>query len=154
MQIELLVNEYIAVRYYLKVKRVHPDAKLPTKGTPYAAGFDFYTPERVEFPPKKTTVASLGVSVAIPHGTVLILSEKSGISSRTDLIIRSGIIDSDFRGALRVMYYNAGTDFVVFNAGDKIVQGVLLPIPEATVQEVDELDYTDRGENGFGSTGV
>jgi dUTP pyrophosphatase len=137
----------------LKVQRVHPDAKLPVYGTAYAAGIDFFTPEEVWLPPGAVTLIPLGVKVSFPHGLVLIFKEKSGIASRSSLIIKSGVIDSDYRGELKVMYHNAGQTPFHFKAGEKVVQGVLLPLAKLAVQEATDLDYTDRNENGFGSTG-
>jgi len=137
----------------LKVKKLHPEAKLPTKGTSEAAGLDIYALELTELPPSKTTSVRTGIAVAIPDHYFMKFMEKSGIAYRTNLVIRAGVIDSDYRGELKVMYYNASESSAFFQAGEKCVQGVILPVVDMPVQEVNDLDYTERNDKGFGSTG-
>lgn len=137
----------------MKVMRIHPNAKLPSKADKYAAGWDFFTPEDISLPAGKLTLIPLGVKISFAPSTVLILMEKSGIASRTDLILKAGVVDSNYRGEVKALYYNAGKEEFKFSAGEKVVQGLLVPLAGDCIVETDELDYTERNENGFGSTG-
>ena len=80
------------------------------------------------------------------------LKSKSGLNVRYD-IIGEGVIDCGYTGSIRVKLYNLGDCVKVFNKGDKIIQLVILPIPEVNLIQVDKLEDTERGDNGFGSTG-
>lgn len=137
-----------------KVKKVHPHAKLPTKATPFAAGYDLYTPEDVTVYPGHKLRIDLGIKISIPEGHALIIKEKSGISLKHGLLILAGVIDSDYRGELAVVYYNPNGYNVMFSQGEKIAQGLLVPIKSMPVEEVETLDDTIRNENGFGSSGA
>lgn len=135
------------------VKLWHPDSKLPTRATDGSAAYDFYAPEELWLPPRKVTCVPLGIAVAIPEGFYLQFLEKSGLSVRTHLVLKAGLIDADYRGELQVVYYNAGETDIHIEKGMKIVQGVLQLAFAATFKLVDELESTERGNGGFGSTG-
>jgi len=137
----------------LNVKRIREGAKLPSKAHVTDAGFDFFTPSYVLFEPGETKTILLGLQVAVPEGYALVFKEKSGISARSDLQLKAGVIDCSYRGELAVVYHNAGSREFYFDVGEKVVQGMLLPVPAVEVQEVENLDYTDRNNGGFGSTG-
>ena len=127
-------------------------AIMPTRAYPTDAGLDLYTPIECAIAPKNGAVIDTGVHVAIPNGYVGFLKSKSGLNVKRG-ITSEGVIDSSYRGSIVVKLYNNSPVVQTFNKGDKITQLVLLPIITPELELVDELDETDRGSNGFGSTG-
>ena len=135
------------------VKRLTPKAKLPTKSTLGSACWDFYTPDAVSIKPKETVTLSLGIQVAFPKDYALVFFEKSGIASKTDLFKKAGVIDSDYRGTVHAVFYNAGEETVTFAEGEKVIQAMLIHLDDFEIIEADSLPDTSRGSGGFGSTG-
>lgn len=136
----------------LKVKRLTPTAKLPTRGTSGAAGWDLYLDEDCYVGPGQTARIHTGIAVAIPNGFAGLIKARSSVFSKGFSI--DGLIDSDFVGPVQVVVRN--NDQVKgqwFEAGQRVAQFVIIPVPEMALEEVAELESTDRGEGGFGSTG-
>lgn len=131
-------------------------AYMPEKAHNVDAGFDIRTP--VDFVifgtqhDENYEVIDTGVHIEIPEGYVGMLKSKSGLNVKYD-IIGEGVIDCGYTGSIRVKLYNLGDCVKIFNKGDKIIQLVILPIPEVNLIQVDKLEETERGNNGFGSTG-
>lgn len=136
-----------------RVEKMSPEAKLPTIAHASDAGYDFYCLGRGVVRAHKKGLLRTGVKVAVPEGHALILKEKSGISLKTDLHLKAGVIDAGFRAEVKVVYYNAGDEDFFFEAGDKLVQGIVIPVYTMPIVE-DILESTERNEGGFGSTGV
>lgn len=116
------------------------------------AGFDIRTPVNAYVPSGDSVVIDTGVHIEIPRGYVGMLKSKSGLNIKHDLV-GEGVIDVGFTGSIKVKLYNNGRESYRFDRGDKIIQLVLLPIPEVNLIQVDKLEETERGDNGFGSTG-
>ena len=116
------------------------------------AGYDLRTPHRVVLHPHSSVTVDTGVHVQIPEGCVGFLKAKSGLNVKHD-ITGTGVIDSGYTGSIRVKLYNNGDMPHVFDVGDKLIQLVILPILTPELELVDELEDTERGSNGFGSTG-
>jgi dUTP pyrophosphatase len=133
----------------LKVKRLRPDAKLPTRATSGSGGLDLYTTDPLETEARDWTWLRTGVALEIPRGHVGLVRSRSGPRSYS---VFHGTIDSDFRGELMVAV-RANRDWTSIQAGDRIAQLVIVPVPEIEIVEVEELSETERGEAGFGSTG-
>ena len=159
------VNQFKPIKYEsptLRVKKLHPEAKLPTKGTAEAAGWDLYADRSGYVYSGGRGIVSTGISVAIPIGYVGLLCSRSGMVSKTGVHVANqpGIIDSDYRGEVKVMLASPAVadkeeiSFFDWSKGDRIAQLVLVPIPNFQVEEVEDLDETARGEGGFGSTGT
>ena len=141
----------------IRVKKLYPDAKLPTYSTPYAAGADLYayTEKDVTIEPHTTVFVTTGLSVEIPDGYAGLVYARSGLASKNDLAPANkvGVIDSDYRGELRVALFNeSDTDYTIRD-GDRIAQLMVLPVVQPQLSFVTELDETERGAGGFGSTG-
>ena len=134
------------------VKRLSARAVIPTRGTAGSAGFDLYATDEHVIPIGARIPLPTDVAMAIPHGFVGILKSRSSMACRY-LSTEAGVIDSDFRGNIKVLLHNHGTENVVVHKGDKIAQMIILPIPSFELMETDALDATERGEDGFGSTG-
>ena len=127
-------------------------AKMPTKAHDTDAGFDLYTPERVVVHRNDSAVIDTGVHIEIPKGYVGFLKSKSGLNVKHG-IAGEGVIDAGYTGSIVAKLYNNGEKMMVFEAGQKIIQIVFLPIPEVELKLTDSFDETERGENGFGSSG-
>lgn len=136
----------------MKIK-LDSGAKIPTKAHDTDAGFDLYARETMIVPAKESATFDTGVHIALPIGTVGMLKSKSGLNVKHG-IVSEGVIDVGYTGSIKVKLYNhSGYDYTV-EAGDKISQLVILPIADVGALEiVDELEETDRGNNGFGSSG-
>jgi len=136
----------------LKVKRLG-DAKLPTYHHEGDAGLDLYSAEEVTLLPGKKIGVKTGAAVAIPDGYVGLIWDKSGISMKYGLKTLGGVIDSGYRGEVIVGMVNLGDEPHTFEKGDKVAQMIIQKKESVSIEEVDELDDTDRGDKGFGSSG-
>jgi len=137
----------------LKVKRIHPAAKLPVYGHPGDAGLDLFSVEDLTLAPGETKAVPTGIQVAIPPGHVGLVWDKSGISLR-GVHRLAGVVDAGYRGEVRVVMVNLGRDPFPIKSGMKIAQLLVQTAAAVTVVESDDLDETPRGEGGFGSTGL
>ena len=127
-------------------------AKMPTKAHEADAGFDLYTRKREVVQPQDSAVIDTGVHIEIPKGYVGFLKSKSGLNVRCD-IVGEGVIDAGYTGSIVAKLYNHGYKPVAFEEGQKIIQIVFLPIPEVELVQADSFEETERGDNGFGSSG-
>lgn len=135
----------------IKVK-LDEGAIIPSRAHSTDAGLDIYSREDQIVPAKESAVFDTGVHIELPQGTVGMLKSKSGLNVKHG-IVSEGVIDVGYTGSIRVKLYNhSGFDYKV-KAGDKISQLVILPIFTPTPCLVDSLDATERGDNGFGSSG-
>lgn len=127
-------------------------AFIPTRAHATDAGLDLYSMNDQIVPAKESAIFDTGVHVELPPDTVGFVKSKSGLNVKHG-ITSEGVIDEGYTGSIVVKLYNhSGYDYKV-NKGDKISQLVILPIVKPTLEEVDSLDETDRGNNGFGSSG-
>ena len=141
----------------VKVKRLTPDAIIPTYGTAGAACFDIATTSDTHLLGIKQTVFDTGLSFEIPKAHVMLVFSRSGHGFKNDVRLSNcvGVIDEDYRGELKVKLINEHlSEDLVISKGDRIAQGMVLPIEQVSFVEVDELSDTARGTGGFGSTGV
>ncbi len=139
----------------LPIRRLHEDATLPERAYSGDAGLDLSTCERVELGPGERAIVPTGLAVAIPEGYAGFVQPRSGLAARQGIsVVNSpGLIDSGYRGEIRVVLLNTDAEHTfVAEAGDRIAQLVVLPIPELELVEVDELPETERGVRGFGSS--
>lgn len=140
----------------MNVTPVHPDAKTPTYATAGSACFDFYS---VEFGFVNSThpahTFDTGICAEVPDGHVLLIFSRSGHGFLRDIRLANsvGVIDSDYRGSIKVRLTCDGDNCLRVIPGDRIAQGMLLPIQRTVFNVVSELSETERGVGGFGSTG-
>lgn len=141
---------------FIKTKEV----KSPVRGHDTDAGIDFFIPEdfeRTMLVPGEDVCIDSGIKVIVPRGYALIFKEKSGVALKKKLTIGACVVDSDYRGVVHLHLFNNGTEEVILEAGDKITQGLVVPISLCKPEEITEEEYntydTERGEGGFGSTG-
>lgn len=135
----------------MKIK-LDEGAFMPTRAHSTDAGLDLYARETQIVCAKESAVFDTGVHIELPEGTVGMLKSKSGLNVKYG-ITSEGVIDEGFTGSIVAKLFNhSGRDYKV-NAGDKITQLVIMPIITPELELVDELEKTDRGDNGFGSSG-
>ena len=135
----------------MKVK-LDQGALAPTRAHKTDAGLDLRSPISVEVPARGSVVIDTGVHIELPNGTVGFLKSKSGLNVKHD-ITSEGVIDVGFTGSIKAKLYNHGTKPYQVLRGDKITQLVIFDCRFPDVEIVEELETTERGENGFGSTG-
>lgn len=128
---------------------------LPAYATLGAAGMDVVSAEDVTIAPGARHAVASGLALAIPFGFEIQVRPRSGLALKHGITVPNtpGTIDSDYRGELKVILINHGTEPFEIRRGDRVAQLVLAPVTQASWLEVDELDETARGEGGFGSTG-
>ena len=136
----------------IKVKKLDKEAKIPTLGTNHAAGFDIYSIEETELQPGETKAVSSGISVEIPEGKVLLFWDRSGMGFK-GIHRFAGVIDSDYRGELKIILFNSTKNIYKIQKYDRICQGIVQDYYSPEFIEADELTDTLRGSNGLGSTG-
>lgn len=141
----------------LKIKKINENATVPTYGSEFAAGADLYSCENeIEFAPGETKLVHTGIAMQIPVGYVGLIYARSGIASKRGLAPANkvGVIDSDYRGEIMVALHNHSNKVAKIDAKERIAQIVIAPYLTVNFTEADELDDTERGTGGFGSTGT
>ncbi|KAK9896876.1 dUTP diphosphatase [Cystobasidium minutum MCA 4210] len=135
------------------VQRTKEHAKLPTRGSSHAAGYDLYAAEEKTVPARGKALISTGLIIAVPEGTYGRVAPRSGLASKFMIDTGAGVIDEDYRGEVFVLLFNhAETDYQV-SVGDRVAQLVLERIATPEVTEVESMAETVRGAGGFGSSG-
>ena len=141
----------------IKVKKLNEFAKLPTRGSSDAAGYDLYaaTNQILDIAPHSTIKVGTGLSFELPEGTFAAIFARSGIATKRGLRPENcvGVIDSDYRGPVIVALHNDTEELQFIEPGERIAQMILLPYIEMKFNEVDELSDTSRGDSGFGASG-
>ena len=139
------------------IKKLNSRVKLPKYKTDGSSGMDLmaFLDKSVSILPKKSELIPTGISIAIPDDTEVQIRPRSGLAAKNNISVLNtpGTIDSDYRGELKVILYNHGSEEFIVNNDDRIAQMVLVPIIKASFEEVENLPDTIRGRGGFGSTG-
>lgn len=142
----------------MKIKKLSQKAKLPTLGTDGAAAYDLCAciDAPIEIEPGNSAMISTGLAMQIPLGTVGLLFPRSGLACKRGLRLGNcvGVIDSDYRGPVCAAIYNDSSDVQVISPNDRIAQIMFVKYDLHNWEEVNELDETNRGVGGFGSTGT
>lgn len=137
----------------IKVKKLHPDAIIPNIAHEGDAGFDLYTIDDVIVEPGQRAQVPVGLAFEIPLGYVGLIWDKSGLSHKGGIKTLGGVLDSGYRGELKVGIINLSSEKYIFEKGHKIAQMLIQKVESPIFEEVLELSDTIRGEGGFGSTG-
>lgn len=141
----------------IKVKKLKPGATVPTMGSKFAAGADLYSAEDADvvIEPSETKFIDTGLAMEIPEGYVGLVYARSGLACKRGLAPANkvGVVDSDYRGEIKVALHNHGKEAQTVEKGERIAQMVIAPYLSVNYEEADELSETERGEGGFGSTG-
>lgn len=148
------LNDFIEIKYI----KLNNYAKEPTRGSSFAAGYDLYAaiPEAIVIPAHSTIKIETGLAFELPNLTFAAIFARSGLATKQGLRPANcvGICDSDYRGPYIIALHNDTDIEQIINPGDRIAQMVLMPYIPMLFKEVESLSNTERGEGGFGSTGV
>lgn len=139
----------------ISFRRLDPELSPPSRARPGDAGWDLVAAETVTLDPGQRAAVPTGVAVAIPDGYAGLVLPRSGHARRhgVGVVNGPGLIDSGYRGEVAVLLINHGADPISFERGDRIAQLVVVAVPHIEWAEVEELDDTERGAGGFGSSG-
>lgn len=144
--------------FEVKIKKLAEGVNLPSYQTEGAAGMDIsaYLAEDVILNPMERKLIPTGFAIAVPDGYAAYLYARSGLASKKGITLPNcvGVIDSDYRGEVKVALVNLSDEPFEIKNGDRIAQMVISPVIQAILKEVDELSETERAGGGFGSTGV
>ena len=138
----------------VQIKRTHSDAVLPSYAYSGDAGLDIYSCVDAEISAGEKEIIPTGLMMAVPAGHVGFVWDKSGIAAKHHIKTMAGVLDSNYRGELKVVLTNLGRETYKIEKGQKIAQLVIQPYIQADIEEVGELDDTERGDAGFGSSGI
>ena len=140
------------------IKRLSKEVSLPKYETNGSSGMDLAAniESNISISPGKTEIIPTGLALSIPKGFEIQIRPRSGLAAKKNLSVLNtpGTIDSDYRGEIKVILINLGIDTFIVEKGLRIAQMVLCPIDRADLEEVDDLNKTQRGKGGFGSTGT
>ena len=139
----------------LQVKKLNNLAQIPAYQSEEAAGFDLHSVNDVIIKPNERKLIGTGLAFDIPKGYEIQIRPRSGLAYKHGITVLNtpGTIDSDYRGEIKVLLINHSDEEFEIKVGERIAQAVIQEVIQATFEEVDELNDTDRGEKGFGSTG-
>jgi len=138
----------------MKIKLLTDTATAPTYATDGSAGLDLYADDDAVIPESGSALIATGISVEIDADKVGLIWPRSGIAVKNGLDTGAGVIDSDYRGEVKVLLFNHGEYAYKIKRGDRIAQLLIVPCYRPKIEIVDSLDETERGAGGFGSTGV
>jgi len=138
----------------VEVQKLRRDAKIPTKTNVTDAGFDLYvsTKEEIVLNPKETKLISTGIAMALPRGYAGLIWDRSSMGVK-GIHRFAGVVDSGYRGEIKVCLYNSNDRPYSINSGDRIAQILIQKVDSFYLREVIDLNKTDRGSGGFGSSG-
>ena len=146
------------MKQQVKIKKLNSKAMLPTYGSEYSAGADLYAcmEETVTIQPGETVLIKTGLAMAIPEGYAGLIYARSGLATKKGLAPANKVVvvDADYRGEVMVPLHNHSRVAVEVEHGERIAQMVITPFLTAEYMLAEELDETERGEGGFGSTGT
>ena len=141
----------------VRVKKLHPNAVLPTYGSAEAAGADLYAclEEAVTIQPGEIFWVPTGIALEVPKGCAGLVYARSSMGAKRGLAPANkvGVVDSDYRGEIRVVLLNHSKQPQTLQPGERVAQFVITPVLQPMYEEVEELTDTNRGAGGFGSTG-
>jgi len=135
------------------VKLLNSNAVIPSRATSGSAGLDLSSCEDNEIPPRKWKAISTGISIRVPNDCYARIAPRSGLAYKFGIDVFAGVVDSDYSGEVKVILMNNGDEPYSIKVGDRIAQIIFEKIYTNELIEVDELDQTNRGTKGFGSSG-
>lgn len=139
----------------IKIKKLYPTATTPTYGTQGSACFDLYANHSAIIWQNTNAVIGTGLAFEIPADHAMLIFSRSGLATQHYINLANcvGVIDSDYRGEVKVVLRNNSVFVHEIQQGDRIAQAMVVPVQQVTFTETKTLSSTERGENGFGSTG-
>ncbi|GAM85961.1 hypothetical protein ANO11243_039710 [Dothideomycetidae sp. 11243] len=137
----------------LQIQLLAPSAKVPTRGSAFAAGYDLYASRPASIPARGRALVETDISVAVPEGTYGRVAPRSGLAVKHGIDTGAGVIDADYRGPVKVLLFNVSDEEFAVQEGDRIAQLVIERIYTPEIAVVEKLADSVRGAGGFGSTG-
>ena len=137
----------------VKIKKLSEDAMMPLKAHQTDAGFDLYASETVVIPSNGRKLIPTNIAMSIPQGYYGMVVGRSGNTIKRGLVGQTGVVDCGYLGGIGILAFNFTDDDIVIEKGERAGQIVITPILDCSLQVVDELGDTDRGDGGYGSTG-
>ncbi len=147
-------NKESKAKDVLKVQRLSREAELPEYAMKSDVGFDLRAAETRNIEPYQQKKIKTGIVIKIPEGRVGLIRDRAGIITKLGVHTVAGTFDPDYRGEVSVVLVNFGEEAVTIEKGMRIAQMIILPVTKVKIQEVKELDKTQRHDKGFGSTGI
>ena len=138
----------------IQIKKIHPDAKIPKFALAGDVGMDLYSVQDAILKPGERISCRTGIAIKLPVGYAGLIWDKSGISQKSGIKTLGGVIDSNYIGEWFIGLINLGNDEYIISKGQKIAQVIFQKIETPEIEEVEELEQTNRGEGVFGSTGL
>ena len=139
------------------IKKLDPNVEIPVYKTSGSSGVDLMANlnEKITLKSGESCIVPTGLSICLPKDCEVQIRPRSGLAAKSQITVLNtpGTIDSDYRGELKIILFNHGKNEFIINNKDRIAQMVLMPILKFDFQEVDDLDNSERGSGGFGSTG-
>ena len=137
----------------IKVKKIEQEAIVPTRSNNDDAGWDLYSITTRNIAPSQRVTIRTGISLEIPEEHVGLIWPRSGMSVKNGIDVLAGVVDSGYRGEIKVCLLNTSREWMDIKEGDRIAQILFQEVPHFQLQEVEILQNSDRGQGGFGSTG-
>ena len=137
----------------IQVQKLSKTTRLPPKPNESDAGWDLYASEDAIIEPSQTQIVGTDIAMAIPEGYVGLIWDRSGMATKRGVHRFAGVIDSGYRGEIKICLWNSSSEHCVINKGDRVAQILFQPVPPLPMIEVQELQTTSRGKQGFGSSG-
>ena len=137
----------------IKVKKIEEQAIVPTRSNSDDAGWDLYSITTRPIAPSQRVTIRTGISLQIPEEYVGLIWPRSGMSVKNGIDVLAGVVDSGYRGEIKVCLLNTSREWMDIKEGDRIAQILFQEVPHFKLQEVETLQNSDRGQGGFGSTG-
>ncbi|CAB1241924.1 dUTP diphosphatase [Clostridium sp. MT-14] len=140
----------------LMIKKINPEAKIPFYAHSGDAGLDLFSVQKILIRPMERKLVSTGIKIQLPANTEAQVRPRSGLALKYGITLLNspGTVDEGYRGEIKVLMINLGEEPFLVEKGMKIAQMVVKPVEQVSVEEVDRLSDTDRGQEGFGSTGM
>ena len=138
----------------IKAKRLNENSTIPTKANHYDAGWDLYSTENLLIEPNKRSIVKTGISLEIPDGYVGLIWPRSGMAVKHGIDVFAGVIDAGYRGEIGVCLFNSSEEDFYIKEGDRIAQILFQNVSQNKLIEVSGLNNSERGQEGFGSSGV
>lgn len=137
----------------ISIQLLDNNAKVPTKANINDAGFDLYSVLDTVIPPKQRKTVRTGIAIQMPDHLAGLIWPRSGLSVKQGIDVLAGVVDSGYRGEIMVCLYNTSDEVVGINTGDRIAQIIFQEVPRVSMEVHETLGSSQRGDNGFGSSG-
>jgi len=151
---QMLVRHNAKTKSKINVKLINNEAQLPTRANKFDAGWDLYSVDTCAIDPNSRQLVNVGIALEIPKGYVGLIWPRSGLAVKSGVDVFAGVIDSGYRGEVKVCLYNSSTETIHISSGDRVAQILFQAIGQFDLVQSEQLTNTPRDVGGFGSSGV